>query len=237
MAVANSNSVSVRIDIEVEDEDTTLSSSDSLCEVCYLFKPSKDFIQLSNCGHMFCAECVKKVFETNVSESKVILQCLRCSKNVSQQEIREIMDVEHYDKYLGFTLRRYLATRKPNVCYCLAPNCPYACINTCPDVTGSEERNHFVCGREECLSEHCNECKKAWHPGRTCEEQRREGLASPDGLTEELKKSMGTKNCPRCDAIIEKMYDGTCNQVNCSMCQTSFCWLCGKPVTEMHYMR
>lgn len=243
----SSKYVSVTIDVE-EEEDAAIGSvvvdlSGTMCDVCYAYKPLTEFIQFCGCGHAFCQQCVKTVFESNVMESRVDLQCLQCGEEAPQHQIRQIMDAQHYEKYLYFTLRKFLATQQPDVCYCLAPNCPYACINACPNAPSSSdytERNHFVCGRETCNEEHCNKCKKAWHPGKSCEEFKREredlGAASV-GITDELKATIGAKNCPACAVTIEKASDGSCNQVVCAVCQTSFCWLCGKPVTEMHYMR
>lgn len=248
--MADSKCISVVIDMEKEDEDIdTISSravrsvpipSDTMCEVCYLYKPFTEFVEFSACGHQFCVQCVRRAFENSITESRVDLQCLRCSEGVAQHEIRQILDANHYNKYLSFTLRKFLATQQPDVCYCLAPNCPYACINTCPNVPADYiDRNHFVCGREECGSEFCNKCKRVWHPDNTCEEFERDlgAQESSVGISDELKATMGTKNCPSCGIVIEKTSDGSCNQVVCAVCQTSFCWLCGKPVTEMHYMR
>lgn len=229
--------MTVTINIEEEDIDAISRTSDdfTLCEVCYGCKPFGEFIQFSGCGHQFCLQCVKWAFQSSVMESRVSLQCLRCTEAVAQQEIRQVLDAEHFDKYLSFTLRRFLVGQQPDVCHCLAPNCAYACINSCPDVPSNYiERNHFVCGREECGSEHCNYCKRSWHPGNTCEEFE---MDSPVGITDTLKATMGAKNCPSCGIVIEKTSDGSCNQVVCAVCQTSFCWLCGKTVTEMHYMR
>ena len=229
--------ISVVVDIEGLEAGAD-SGTDLLCGVCYLFKPEKDFTQFSNCGHAFCEACVRKAFENWIRESRVDVQCLQCAECVTQHEIKQILDVEYFEMYLSFTLRKFLATQQPDVCYCLAPNCPYACINSCQNIPQNYiERNRFVCGREECRSEYCNKCKKPWHPEKTCEEFEKEYSDGSVGITEELRASMGAKNCPTCNVIIEKASDGSCNQVVCAVCRTSFCWLCGKRVSEMHYMR
>lgn len=216
---------------EVVDLECDKNVVKSLCAVCYTEKPLDDFIQFSNCGHKFCVECVKFVFEASIMESRTNLQCLYCDKGVNQDEVQRIVALEYFEKYLYFSLRKFLITQQPDVCFCLAPNCPYACINS-SSPEKEEERNHFVCGVEECQSEYCNRCKKEWHSDRVCEEVKGSG-----GISEELKQTMGTKNCPSCGVVIQKLSDGSCNQVVCSVCRTSFCWLCGKCVGEMHFMR
>lgn len=236
--MAESNHISVTIEVEEEDIVDVISSSIPMCEVCYLYKPYTEFVQFSGCNHQFCLQCVRMAFERGVTESRVNLQCLRCAEGAAQHEIRQVLDTNHYEKYLSFTLRKFLATQQPDVSYCLAPNCPYACLNSCPNTPSDYiDRNHFVCGREECASEYCNKCKRVWHPDNTCEEFERDISVTSVGITDELRATMGTKNCPSCGIVIEKTSDGSCNQVVCAVCQTSFCWLCGKPVTEMHYMR
>jgi hypothetical protein len=236
--MAESNHISVAIDMEVDE--VAAVPGDTMCEVCYLYKPYTEFIQFSGCGHHFCLPCVKMAFEGCIMESRVDLQCLRCAEGVTQYEIQQVLDNEElYDRYLNFTLRKFLATQQPDVSYCLAPNCPYACINSCPNTPlDYVDRNHFVCGREECSSEHCNSCKRVWHPDATCEEFARDvPEVCVDVLSDELRAKMGAKNCPSCGVTIEKTSDGSCNQVVCAVCHTSFCWLCGKRVSEMHYMR
>lgn len=43
------------------------------------------------------------------------------------------------------------------------------------------------------------------------------------------------KECPKCGSSIIKMNDGSCNHMTCSICDTEFCWLCMKEITDLHY--
>ena len=198
------------------------------CQVCYDDKADEQFFTFPNCGHRFCTECVRTEFEMSIAQSKTNLECLRCDVPVSPDDVSFILSEESYQKYLDFSLRRYLA-REPDTRYCLAPDCPYACIfDKFRDATDS----HFVCEREECRKEYCYGCKGAWHPGKSCQQAR-----SEVAIDMTLPSDIETKECPVCHVTVEKMADGSCNQVKCLSCGEDFCWLCGKKITEMHFLR
>lgn len=48
-------------------------------------------------------------------------------------------------------------------------------------------------------------------------------------------KAEDIKECPVCNSRIVKMNDGSCNHMTCSICETEFCWLCMKEITDLHY--
>lgn len=43
------------------------------------------------------------------------------------------------------------------------------------------------------------------------------------------------KECPVCGSRIIKMNDGSCNHMTCRICETEFCWLCLREITDLHY--
>lgn len=51
-----------------------------------------------------------------------------------------------------------------------------------------------------------------------------------DVLREEIKR------CPKCQALIVKMDDGSCNHITCAVCGCEFCWLCMKEISDLHYL-
>ncbi|GFG40807.1 hypothetical protein Cfor_11865 [Coptotermes formosanus] len=44
------------------------------------------------------------------------------------------------------------------------------------------------------------------------------------------------KPCPRCQVLIVKMDDGSCNHMTCAVCGAEFCWLCMKEISDLHYL-
>lgn len=224
--------------IEIRLDDTAVPDHEALltCEVCYLDRPLGDFVTFSKCGHKFCGDCVRCVFHTYITRSMVDLQCLKCDGEVPAEEVKELVHRKYFNKYLEFTLRKYLATI-PHVRYCLSPDCPFACIESGETrITSDVSTNHFVCLRDECKKEYCYDCKLSWHPGKSCVEAKAEAPAQ-DVIPEVTLQQLNVKQCPSCKAVIEKMDDGTCNEVKCTVCHTTFCWLCMKPVSEMHFFR
>ncbi|KAA0200890.1 putative Ring finger protein 19 (Dorfin) (Double ring-finger protein) [Fasciolopsis buskii] len=44
------------------------------------------------------------------------------------------------------------------------------------------------------------------------------------------------KACPRCKSMIQKLNDGSCNDMVCAICGFNFCWLCLRENTVGHYL-
>ncbi|KAH8851960.1 E3 ubiquitin-protein ligase RNF19A isoform 1 [Schistosoma japonicum] len=44
------------------------------------------------------------------------------------------------------------------------------------------------------------------------------------------------KPCPNCKTLIQKLNDGSCNSMVCSICNYEFCWLCLREITATHYL-
>merc|ERR1739844_266235 len=56
------------------------------------------------------------------------------------------------------------------------------------------------------------------------------GVPSNNGQASEVKV------CPRCNTLIVKMDDGSCNHMTCPVCGAEFCWLCMKEISDLHYL-
>ncbi len=138
-------------------------------------------------------------------------------------------------------LRRVM-TVEPDARWCPAPDCGFAVI-----ASGCASCPRLLCERPGCNTAFCYHCKQLWHPNLTCDAARALRSAdhmditalgsskitaeNPNGCSEDLKP------CPRCQVLIVKMDDGSCNHMSCTVCGAEFCWLCMKEVTDLHYLR
>ena len=109
----------------------------------------------------------------------------------------------------------------------------------------------LLCERPNCNTAFCYHCKQLWHPNLTCDAAR--ALRSAEEVTVTtasgsrkcggiethtwMKEMEQMKPCPRCQMLIVKVDDGSCNHMSCALCGAEFCWLCMKVVSELHYFR
>ena len=202
------------------------------CPLCYCEVSREQFPNLRSCHHLSCVVCLQKYVRIEIQEGRVNLRCphTQCSENLHPNDIEMLVgeDKSLLNLYESLMLRRVLAA-DPDTRWCPAPNCTFAVVATecatCPKIN---------CEREGCDFSFCYHCKAEWHPNQTCDMARaqRQPLSGESGVVggSELKV------CPRCDILIVKMDDGSCNHMTCAVCGSEFCWLCMKEISDLHYL-
>lgn len=132
-------------------------------------------------------------------------------------------------------VRRFLLS-DPDSRWCPAPDCCYAVI-----ASGCASCPRIRCQRPGCGVNFCYHCKAEWHPDQTCDAaraSRHSPTRAPSGsISLESQHRDDIKPCPRCQVLIVKMDDGSCNHMVCSVCGSEFCWLCMKEISDLHYLR
>ena len=90
-----------------------------------------------------------------------------------------------------------------------------------------DKTNIFTCNT--CGSKACIPCDIPHHPGETCTEfqARRARQQGAEEAASLAQIQTSCKPCPQCGKNIEKL--GGCDQVACTQCGESFCWLCRTP--------
>lgn len=223
------------------------------CPLCVLLVSESSTPDLVSCRHRVCLECMQKYITTEINHSRLNITCPICSEPLHPNTIKEILQNEdHYLKYESFMLRRVLAA-EPDARWCPAPDCGFVVL-----ANGCASCPKLVCGREGCNTSFCYHCKQEWHPNQTCSAasiQRNKRLINSFNIADLIEESAQSpsnqkssksshqstikaddiKECPICASRIIKMNDGSCNHMTCSICETEFCWLCMKEISDLHY--
>ncbi|XP_055375853.1 E3 ubiquitin-protein ligase RNF19B-like [Condylostylus longicornis] len=211
------------------------------CQICYNTPtPPNAFYTLFTCKHTACRNCLERYLKNEINESRTDIACPQCSEAMHPSDIETLL--KNYSdvitKYEDFMVRRFLLT-DPDSRWCPAPDCSFAII-----ATGCASCPRIRCQRPGCGLHFCYHCKAEWHPDQTCDAARasRQSPSAqlPTGkiISPDIQHRNGDdiKPCPRCQVLIVKMDDGTCNHMVCSICGSEFCWLCMKEISDLHYL-
>ena len=195
------------------------------CSLCCHDYPFEQFEHLKLCSHAYCRTCLKSYLKLEITEGRVTLNCPQsdCPERIHPSDISRIL-VNHPDligKYEQFMVRRVLQSIT-DTRWCPAPDCGFAVIASgyasCPEIQ---------CLRPGCNTSFCYHCKATWHPNKTCEDAAREKASAKirSGSFISLASAQHRdeiKQCPRCQASILKMDDGSCVSSFSSFSQFSF---------------
>jgi len=248
---------------EENDSTTNLTNSDEnlkQCRLCYNDFETSSFYKLSCCTHKFCINCLQTYLNYQITESRISISCPQCTEKMHPIDIYKLCEnfnKKLIEKYEEFMLRRVLVTIT-DIRFCPAPDCNYAVI-----ANGCANCPELKCLRPDCNTSFCYHCKQHWHPNITCEDaaiiNRNVGMMSntsilnlnrsnshislisgiqfpgvTGGSSNTFKDEL--KRCPKCQAPIVKMDDGSCNHITCAVCGCEFCWLCMKEISDLHYL-
>ncbi|XP_076033209.1 E3 ubiquitin-protein ligase RNF19B-like [Oratosquilla oratoria] len=205
------------------------------CPLCLQEVPGCYFPVLLSCPHSACMQCFKKYLTVEIMESRVNITCPQCHELMHPTDIHNIVDNEMLSfKFEDFMLRRVLSM-DPDTRWCPAPDCGYAVI-----ASGCAGCPKLKCERPGCESNFCYHCKAKWHPNQTCDMARAQRspniMFSSFNCLHDVQGSDDVKACPRCQVLIMKMDDGSCNHMTCTVCGAEFCWLCMKEISDLHYL-
>lgn len=183
------------------------------CILCYQEFPPEEFERLTLCSHSYCRTCLKCYLRLEITEGRVTLNCPHneCPERIHPSDISRILEKtpDLISKYEQFMVRRVLQSIA-DTRWCPAPDCGFAVI-----ASGHASCPEIQCLRPGCNTSFCYHCKAVWHPNKTCEDAAREKISSKirSGSFISLASAQQRdeiKQCPRCQAAILKMDDGSC---------------------------
>lgn len=209
------------------------STGQFYCSICYNspILPNAFYI-LFTCKHTACQSCLERYLKNEINEFRTEIACPQCSEPMHPSDMEQLLkgQTEYLNKYEDFMVRRFLLS-DPDSRWCPAPDCSYAVI-----ATGCASCPRIHCQRPECGLLFCYHCKAEWHPDQTCDAARTSRKIPSENLSQNIKNRDDIKPCPKCQVLIVKMDDGSCNHMVCSICNVEFCWLCMKEITDLHYL-
>jgi hypothetical protein len=191
------------------------------CPIC--FCPLDDTaIQIENCEHKFCKECLQEHAKVNITDRKIPIPCpsANCKSTISFTTILDIVeDKALIEKYDNFALMNIFELNPDKLSWCPSAGCNYG-------FEYDKSITLFKCPM--CSKTYCLKCRCEEHKGMTCEAYREK---HQDKEFYDLAKQVNMKQCPKCQFWIEKN-DG-CNHMTCR-CRYEFCYVCGKEGAVSH---
>lgn len=209
---------------------STSTSNNHTCPQC---GDATNDVKLSKCGHFTCKECFDhqlQVASSDLISDHFPLVCWHefCGQPIAIADLRKYATGTMIDALLKASLTYYIRSFPDIYRNCRAPDCKAVYRRN-----GSFEI--FTC--PTCLTQTCTLCHAEPHIGWTCAKYESHLLRNEhnEQLLDEYKTVAGTKECPKCATLIEKV-DG-CNHVECSGCHGHMCWVCLKvfPQSEAAY--
>ncbi|KAK9702495.1 hypothetical protein K7432_011204 [Basidiobolus ranarum] len=227
------------------------------CNICFEEKRGEYCVQLDQCNHIFCLNCLRGYFEMLIEEGMVMtvrcphLDCRKSQQRLSASTIQHIVGSQFYERYEKLYNKQILES-DPNVIWCPRLDCQ------APVRKESETEKLCICSK--CGFAFCQYCSKTWHGSKVfCQVENRnrvvqEFLSATDYVKGIMEVRYGKKHlatlvrnylehmetqkwlrsnampCPSCNTSIEKTHG--CNHMKCLVCNSHFCYLCGSIIDK-----
>ncbi|CAG0896887.1 unnamed protein product [Cyprideis torosa] len=195
------------------------------CAVC-LLEQSRHACAGLACGELFCKSCWAMHCEVQISTGTTTgeglgrgrITCMGDGCNIIAPEdfvLANLSQPRLRERYQVFAFRDYVNSH-PQLRFCRRENC-----RTVIRAKESKPRK-VVCS--SCGEVFCFQCAEDPHAPSDCATIRQWLVKCADDSETANYISANTKDCPKCNCIIEK--NGGCNHMQCSRCKNDFCWMC-----------
>ncbi|KAL1811378.1 hypothetical protein ACET3Z_021443 [Daucus carota] len=186
----------------VEKDTGEASQSQSLCNICFDYKGTKEMFPSPSCRHKFCKDCIGKYVASKIHENVTRINCpdMNCREGVIGPDIcREIVPKEVLERWENVLCESlFIGSQK---FYCPFKDCSAVMLDD-----GEEKVLASECSN--CRRLFCAQCKVAWHAGIDCNQfqslnvnERENG----DIMLMELAKNKKWRRCPKCKFYVEKV--------------------------------
>ncbi|KAH9462200.1 hypothetical protein H4Q26_016894 [Puccinia striiformis f. sp. tritici PST-130] len=145
-------------------------NQDFVCPICLETRKGRQSIQLENCGHTFCRNCLQEFFGLMIQEGEV--RKVRCCDEgckqgvgISVEELESLVGKNQRIRYQELVQKLAFDT-DPTLGLCPMESCQ-ALVRPDPAFDGSRSEHLRVCNK--CGYSFCFVCKKTWHgPTNKC---------------------------------------------------------------------
>lgn len=193
------------------------------CIVCFTTLPLSELTGLE-CGHRFCKTCWSLYLQTQIIHEGLgqTITCLapNCDIFVDDATVMNLInDPKVLSKYQHLITTSYVECNRL-LRWCPAPNCDNAIK------VHNVEMKPVTC---KCSHAFCFKCGENWHGPIECRLLRSWLKRCSEDLESINWINAHTKQCPQCNAPIEK--NGGCMHMTCRTpsCRHEFCWMCLAP--------
>eukprot|EP01029_Cantina_marsupialis_P032323 TRINITY_DN975_c0_g1_i1.p1 TRINITY_DN975_c0_g1~~TRINITY_DN975_c0_g1_i1.p1 ORF type:complete len:389 (+),score=63.64 TRINITY_DN975_c0_g1_i1:108-1274(+) len=187
------------------------------CPICLESKKCSIQVTIPSCQDVACRPCLAEYLESKIMSGQVMtMHCHNCGgQELTDSFIEEHVSERHFKKMLAF--RQMKLDRNARMC----PKCEHV-------QCGNKSKREMKC--EECGVEYCFLHSDA-HPNTSCKQFEKNAKKETKRDRKAVKRE--SVACPGCSAPVYK--DSGCNHMTCSVCETAFCWLCGRKVSKNVY--
>ncbi|TFK66840.1 hypothetical protein BDN72DRAFT_127511 [Pluteus cervinus] len=191
------------------------------CRICFDEHVLDDIARVDGCDHVYCRECLRGYIVEGIKARKYPIRCPVCA-TVKDTKLPGVIG-DLLIQLIGVPENLYAV-------YIEMQMSPFSILVTCRrckrsayiDRSEHDAAKLILCPLPDCSYTWCRMCNQEVRPQAM-------QTHSCDGTTElkALAKQQGWKNCPGCQAIVQKT-EG-CNHMACTApgCNAHFCYLCG----------
>ncbi|KAK3352701.1 hypothetical protein B0T25DRAFT_454088 [Lasiosphaeria hispida] len=205
----------------------------SECGCCFDSFPLNRMVHCDGQGmHWFCRDCVKRMAENQIGDSKYELACMSmdgCDASFSHEQRSLFLDekaTQALDRIEQESVLRMAGIENLATC----PFCPFAA-----EYPPVEENREFRCLNPECAVVSCRHCRQETHVPKTCEEAAREVGHSARHAIEEAMSQALIRRCNKCTTPFIKEHG--CNKMTCTRpgCRNIQCYVCSQSCEYSHF--
>ncbi|KAF8246324.1 hypothetical protein K440DRAFT_586113 [Wilcoxina mikolae CBS 423.85] len=195
-----------------------------MCGACRRVHSASAFpprLPTRDCHHAIdCRGCLHRHLQNQLENTRwdeIICRFPECKTKWTRDDIIPFATPDTLARWNDIQTHRYLSN-DPAFLYCLRPGCK------------SGQYHEPTEDPVECSDCHFSMCllhRVEWHEGQTCAQydatQGSNAVGEDVDITEEIRRRLDIKDCPRCASHIERR--GGCSHMTCK-CRTEFCWYC-----------